>query len=79
MERSKNLADILFSCPLTKPTYLDSVGAELPAEEGVEEEDVAHHVDQVEQLDHQHLQSHREDFCIKKSPIHMAKSLNTLP
>ena len=35
---------------------LDAVGAELAAEEGVEEEDVAHDVEQVQQLHHQHLQ-----------------------
>ena len=66
---------------LLLPTYLDSVGAELPAEEGVEEEDVAHHVDQVQQLDDQHLQSHKRFYretTSYKSPIYMAESLNTL-
>ena len=34
---------------------LDAVGAELATEEGVKEEDVAHDVEQVQQLHHQHL------------------------
>ena len=42
--------------------YLDAVRAELPAEEDVEEEDVTHDVDEVEEFDDEHLEVHAIHF-----------------